>query len=82
MTKENRLLREARKQARNRALLFRNCECEYDSHDHPIACPRKLRARYYLHWKPDHPHLPDADNIMVVCSTCHSYILSAQRRIY
>ena len=85
MRQEDPLLREAKKQARERALGFGNCdcECEIDAHDHDSgACSRKLRVRYYFHWKPGHPRLADPSNIMVVCSTCHSQILSARRGIY
>jgi hypothetical protein len=81
--KESPLLRQARKEAKERALLTRSCECEIDSHDHGSSpCPRILKIRYYCHWVPGSPHLPDANNIMVVCSSCHSQILSARRRIY
>lgn len=76
-------LRQAKKDAIERAMFTRRCECEIESHDHGFGeCSRTLKVRFYPHWKPEHPHLPSADNIMVVCSSCHSQILSARRRIY
>jgi hypothetical protein len=83
MRRESPLLAQAKKQARERALFLGNCECTIASHDHGIMdCHRKLKVRYYFHWKPGEPHFAHADNIMVVCSTCHSQISSAHGRIY
>lgn len=81
--RENLSLRQAKKEAIERAMFTKHCECEIESHDHGIdACPRVLKVRYYPHWRPEQPHIADARYIMVVCSTCHSQILSAHRRIY
>jgi len=59
------------------------CECDIVSHGHPnFTCGRKLKVRYYFHWIQGRPHTLDADNIMVVCSTCHSLIRSSRGRIH
>ena len=83
MRRQSPLLARAKKEARAQALVSGDCECECDDHDHEFMnCHRKLKVRYYFHWRPGHPHLPQADNIMVVCSSCHSQIRSAHGRIY
>ena len=78
------LMREAQSQAVERCrMMGSRCECEYTTHDHGYRdCDRTIKARPYVHWKPEHYRIPDANSLMVVCFTCHSQIRPSHRRIY